>query len=359
MVVRGFIDYYIFGKSVDSAHDLIIESLSKGRSDEYQRVIAQYKTPTKVALCWCSCSAVLSLATSTLLSPAVGTAVGVLGTVPFVKPLLSSVTSHIVKCYRSFSVPQKVLSVTTVAAFSLAEYGILRANGIPSRNYVPIALLLSNLPVDASLLATTEFQRRNAEANAKVSPNERSPLSKRKPAAVNHSGNAASNSPTPHSRTALFDAVLVQPKPSANVIVSNRRKEAEAEIAKYEVLLKKIQTFIASKPDLAELCAEFMVLDKDNVAISPTAIIGSLNSKDEVDVMTQLKIKANTLKHNYEECLLFIQRNDAVAAAFQKHIDADPQATRALQEFTSNQQPVVANASASKMTIVEENDDKR
>lgn len=125
----------------------------------------------------------------------------------------------------------------------------------------------------------------------------------------------------------------VLPSESSQIIFSKHQK-ANERIYKYQNILTKIKAFIEDKPELQELCKEYLIIDRPNIAI-PAHVDASLDPNDEVDAMTLARIKGNNLEHMFNEWIEFIQRNKVLAEAFNKYIKADPAAFLAFQELVN------------------------
>lgn len=122
-------------------------------------------------------------------------------------------------------------------------------------------------------------------------------------------------------------------KPTIKEIVSRKLQDAEERVLKYQNLLEKIHMFIADKPELQQLCADYMVIDQENIVLPSANVPEYLNTHNEIDIMTRTTIKANNLQHAFDEYIEFIKRNDEVAAAFEKYIAADLPAFKAFQKL--------------------------
>jgi hypothetical protein len=317
ILVKGFCDYYICGKAVDYANDLILDKISKASSASSQNLIAKYKTPMKVAICWLEFSAVLIIATGGWLPLGASVAVGVLGSIPFTKPFLCSLSSHTFKCTQQLSTPQIVASVAGVAIISMAEYGILyNVNPMPSRNYAPISVALSNVALDGGLVITAELLRRSTATGA-TSPTERSPLSQSRQQPKDTSDD-------------IYDSI--KGKKILDDMISSKLQEAQKKIEKYQNLIKQLKMFIDNNPELKQICEEYLAKDQYIVPVKEDSRY--LHPKDDIDVMTRASIKGNNLQHTFEQYISFIERNEVVALAFEKHIAADPEAVKFFQGLT-------------------------
>lgn len=330
IVAKGLIDYYLLGGAVDYVNDLAVEKTSKVNCERSRKLLVHYTTPVKVALCWFEHSTVLTIATAGWLPSTAGITVGVLGSIPFIKPFLRDLSSHIIKCYHQFSGLEITACITIVALLSLAQYAVLYSViSMPQSKFIPLSFSLSDVTLDTCLVITTELLRHVAAANAKTSPTERSPLS-----TTRHGGRK--------------DAAKIV---SAQEVIASKLQEAQAEVAKYQMILDNIQAFITAHPELQTLCEVYMVKDQANIAFVKNE--GSLDPNNEVDAMTQMRIKGNHLQHTFTEYMEFIRRNHEVQEAFEKYIKTDPQAFQAFQEMV--QAPAAAETEAA--SRIEEIDD--
>lgn len=281
MLVKGFIDYYLFGKAVDNVNDLIIQKISKDSPKSIQNQLVLHSTCVKVAMCWVECSTVFIVASGGVLFPTVSEALGVLGLVPIVKPFLCNISLHLFKCYQQLSVPEIIVCTTVVTLIFFANYSILNSIiSSSSRKYAVFSVVLTDISLEACLVVTAAQIRRNAAS----------------------------------ARSQSRDIG----KKSIQEIVAIKLQQAQEKVNKYQTLIAQIQNFVVKHPELKQLCEEYLVKDKENIAFIPD--MGSVKPTNEVDVMTQLTIKGNALEHMFNEYREFILRNEEVAEAFKKYI---------------------------------------
>lgn len=262
------------------------------------------RTAAKVSLYWLAMSGIVVTATGTWMPPLGAYLFSGLCTVPFVRPWVKNVSTHITTCSQQYSLSQKVKGAATfifcTGIQGGANYFINNYAEQHHGNDVPIGVALSNFTVAGTTLATY-YMLGGHEEKAKVSPQptERSPLK------------AGSNSSTSSN----------SPKTSAVAEIDNgvaaAIKELKIEIADLSSKIKQIDGFIASQPDLRALCLDIYETDKDNIATAPQLDENAATS--EIDMMKKLKDRKTVLEFEYNERNLFFERNPTALQSFHEH----------------------------------------
>lgn len=342
--MSSFFSYYFCGKAIDRSLDHMLEktaaacpkpnqhSQPKEQSELKQNIISpRFKIPTKAGLCWFGATTVVAIATSPYLPLAASCAIGILGGIPFVRPLWDNLSDHVVTCYNSFSISSKLKSITAFALLTLAEYGILYAANVPEKFKTSSILALSNIPICGTLFLTTRTLRAESEAKAKVSPTETSPLKTindpttdgKRDSIPNSSSSSSSSSESRLKKSNSLQAIRTAPPTNrVDAFATNASIQYRASIASLKKEIKAIKSFVADRQDLSEICEKHLKSDKDNIVIFQAPERSSLDLTDPVDIMTQLRLEELELRTIRDECYEFINRNSEVKQAFEKAINA-------------------------------------
>lgn len=321
--MMSLIEYYFLGKAVDNTANYVLDRIHKNTSEQNQKLLDHYRTPAKVASYWMLTSGILSIATIPWMPPAAAYSIGIGGTIPFVKPLLTGLCSHIVKCYNSLNTTRKVQSIAAIATVSTLDWCIQRyALNHSQRSYIPLTLLLTNVPLDTGLLVTTELVRSEENSKRRISPT---------PSASTPSSKSVSSNIGPSNLDRL------------NEYVDLEKEEARKQVQDLELKLALIKTFLNKNEELRKLFQEY--LQKDQHVVNPAKTDVKLDSNDSIDEMTSLKLRAIDLEQIIIEGTALVERNPELNAAFLKQLNA--------QSAQNDHVPASAAANNSAATLEE------
>ncbi len=107
-----------------------------------------------------------------------------------------------------------------------------------------------------------------------------------------------------------------------NVFENTRHiEELTANVARLKFQIYKIDSFIAAREDLKNLCLKYLEKDRDNIAFYTKPDIDHLDPNNKIDAWTLLKLKVIQLEHSLTERMSFIERNPEVYDTFKKYIE--------------------------------------
>lgn len=301
VVLRSICKYYFQGQAVDKGADCLIDyCFTKDRNEEERTNFNQkYRTKVKTSVLYLGTSAVvIATFANPLLSLPAACATGTVGSIPFVKPLISNLKTRVKNFWYNVPFCAKIKNVAVGALFIGAHGSVtyIMSQHMERNHYTPASLALSNLTVPCcelvnELLSCSTVKRRVSPPPSRTSPNEHSPL-----------------------RDFL---------PMQDQISEQRRKIAEV---KYKIHF--LDLFILQHEDLKQLCMAEM-------AANPTCInIGAIkdtiniqfaeqaaeNQPNDIDLLTQLKLECLSLDFALNERMELIKRSKQIWPLFQKHV---------------------------------------
>lgn len=312
-LANSFFNHYLLGVELENGLDQLIN----------RRLPNGYKTAAKVALLGLSISCMMAATACNPLVPApIGVALGVLFVVPAIKPLCSNLTSH-AQGITALSPRQRLQCIGILALGIIAHVSLicLTSPAIPTREYILIHLALSNLTLNACMIASSAEINQHSVDNSREgfqSSEMNIPhlltdsISKLKQkisgwmTGFSRGFERAIGFERPEDRLAALDLMISQ-----QIVLEKQRLE----IVKAKV--QKLNDFIDQHEDLKKLIKNEIENNPEYIKEHPRKK-EELDLTDDIDLCFNLAQKVSDLQYYLDQMKLLIEYSPTILACFKK-----------------------------------------
>lgn len=312
VVLRGFYDHYIRGEAVEKAADNLADRLGEMCvfSQPNEKFTEKQRSTVTSNFLWVTTSAI---AIATFANPAltipVGCTLGGVATVPFVRPLFSSLKTRICNGVEKIACKTKLKSALIFSLFCAAHGGVTywMSTGMEPKEFVPLSITFSNLTMNGAIEVVKKIIKRD-ETKRRLSP-------------------ADEHSPLWQKPRCLESAKSKTPNVLKIIDLTSQIDAHRQRISVARGKIQKLDFFVSSFPELRKICMEEMQA-KPHLAnfdaifkpIPPTENPDSIGIINEIQLNTKLQKEANDLEDSLQERIEFIERSKKLKQCFEEHM---------------------------------------